>query len=509
MISKINTAVLFGIDGICVEVETDISRGIPLFQIVGLAGTSVKESKERVRAAIKNSGFDFPISRITANLVPANIKKEGSHLDLPIAIGILKSTGIIENNIDEFAFAGELSLSGDITRVEGALPLALALKEKGIKKLIIPYENRTETGILSDSDIQMFPAKTLKDIVEFLNGTKEIEPFKIKEIHKKNSYSEVDFSQIKGQEIAKRALEIAATGMHNIILNGPAGSGKTMLASRVPTILPELSYEEMIEVTKIYSIAGLLKDESVISTRPFRSPHHTSTRTAITGGGINPKPGEVSLASKGVLFLDEFPEFNKQVIESLRQPIEDRKISISRQGISVEFPSDFMLIATMNPCPCGNYGTDKECSCNTSELNRYKRKLSSPILDRIDLQIYVDRVKLSELKSEEISESSYDIRNRILKAQKIQNDRFSEYGISFNSQMNTDQIKRFCRLDRESESVLDDAYNNFGLSARSYNKILKLSRTISDLDSSENIKIEHVFEALQYRINDSFFGKEV
>lgn len=504
MISKINTAVLFGIDGICIEVETDIARGIPSFQIVGLAGTSVKEAKERVRSAIKNSGFDFPISRITANLVPANIKKEGSHLDLPIAIGILESTGIIKEKTNEYSFIGELSLSGEITRVEGALPLVLALKEKGIEKLIIPYENRIEIGILIDSDIEIYPVRTLKEIVDFINGDHKVEQFVMGDYEKiQNSFS-IDFSQIKGQEIAKRAMEIAATGMHNIILNGPAGSGKTMLASRIPTILPELSYEEIIEVTKIYSIAGLLKDEPVISSRPFRSPHHTSTRIAIVGGGINPMPGEVSLASKGVLFLDEFPEFNKQVIESLRQPIEDGKINISRQGISVEFPSDFMLIATMNPCPCGNYGTDKECSCTASEMNRYKRKLSSPILDRIDLQIYVNKLKLSDLKSKTKPESSKEIRKRIKMAHRIQKQRLGEYGLSFNSQMNSEQISRYCVLDRESDQILDEAYHRLGLSARSYNKILKLSRTIADLDKSQEIKKEHIYEALQYRMSESF-----
>ena len=499
MLSKIKTATIYGTEGLSVEVETDISVGIPVFNIVGLAGASIRESKERIRAALKNSNIEFPIARITSNLTPANIRKEGSHLDLPIAMGILECTGIIKNSTDSFAFIGELSLDGSIVRTDAVLPLCLAIKDFGTNKIIVPYDNKYEASLIRDVDI--YPVKNIYELIKFLNGDLKIEKIEYLENDYEYDY-DVDFNQIYGQDIPKRAIEVAAAGMHNILLNGPAGSGKTMLASRVPTILNKLDYDESIEVTKIYSLAGLLKDESVIIKRPFRAPHNTATIKSITGGGLVPKPGEVTLAHRGVLFMDEFPEFSRNVIESLRQPLENNVICISRQGFSMEFPAKFMLIATMNPCPCGNYGTKLDCNCSISEINRYRKKLSGPILDRIDLQVHVNRLDIKEIKCNKSLESSKSIRERVIEAQKIQKKRLDKYEKHFNSELDSSLIKKYCELNGESEELLDIAYNKFNLSARSYNKILKVSRTIADLEQCKNINKEHLMEALQYRFTE-------
>lgn len=497
MISKVKTGVLRGIQGIEVEVETDISRGMPNFFIVGLAGTSVKESKERVKSAIKNSGFDFPISKIVANLSPANIRKEGVHLDLPIAIGILNSSKEIKNDVKDVAFLGELSLSGKILEIDGALPLAIEFQKKGIKRLILPEGNKEEVGILKG--IEVYPVKNLNEVVDYLNQNKDIKAYKINTSKNEFESPKIDFKNIKGQKLAKRAIEVAASGMHNIIINGPAGSGKTMIASATSGILPDLNFDESIEITKIYSIRGENKNREFITKRPFRAPHHTTTHAALCGGGRNAYPGEISLAHTGILFLDEFPEFDRKVIESLRQPLEDREVTVSRMDITTTYPSDFMLIATMNPCPCGNYGTDKDCSCNNRDFFRYKRKLSAPILDRIDIQIDVKRVEFKDIIGESEEESTDIIKRRIENVHKIQKERFKDENIHFNSQMKCEQIKKYCNIDEESLCFLEMIFEKYSLSARSFNNILKLSRTVADMDLSEKIEKHHILESVQYR----------
>lgn len=498
MISKINTAVLSGLEGINVEVETDISRGMPNFFIVGLAGASVKESKERVKSAIKNSGFDFPISRIVANLSPANIRKEGAHLDLPIAAGILKSSEVIKGKTENTAFIGELSLSGEIMEIDGALPLAIEFEKMGIERLILPEGNKEEAGVLKN--IEIYPVKSLLDTVKFLNGKLDIVPYKTEvKIEAEEKKGKTDFKNIRGQHAAKRAVELAASGMHNIIINGPAGSGKTMMASAVSGILPSLSFNEAVEITKIHSIKGENRKREFITERPFRSPHHTSTYAAVCGGGRNALPGEISLAHGGILFMDEFPEFDSKVIEALRQPLEDRKITVSRLDITAEYPSDFMLIATMNPCPCGNFGTEGECICTPRDLARYRKKLSAPILDRIDIQIDVKRVEFEEIIEKSEEESSEVIKKRIIRTHNIQRERFKDENIFFNSQMNSEQVKKYCSIDNESIEFLKLVFDSYGLSARAYNNILKLSRTIADMNEERNINAAHIAEAVQYR----------
>src|SRR5699024_2317401 len=408
MYSKINTCVLQGLNGDLVEVETDLARGLPMFNIVGLANTAIKESKERVRTAIKNSGYEFPLNRITINLAPANLNKDGSQMDLSIALGILMSNNIIHNsNIEDMAFLGELSLDGKVNSIEGALPMVISLRELNIKQCFVPYENKDECGVISDLDI--IPVKNLKEVVDFLNGNINIESYEteIKDIELEKSH--LDFSDIKGQEGLKRALEIAAAGGHNVLIIGPPGSGKTMAARRLPTILPPLSFEESIEVTKIYSISGQLRSKGLIKEKPFRSPHHTSSNVSLIGGGRIPKPGEVSLAHNGVLCLDELPEFNKKVLEVLRQPIEDGFVNISRASSSASYPSEFMFIASMNPCPCGYYGDPlHECNCTQREIDRYLGKISYPLLDRIDIHLEVSPVDYIDLKDDKVLETSQD-----------------------------------------------------------------------------------------------------
>ncbi|MDO5708002.1 MAG: YifB family Mg chelatase-like AAA ATPase [Andreesenia angusta] len=498
MISKIKTCILMGLEGIIIYVETDISRGMPGFQIVGLAGASIKESKERVKSAIKNSDFDFPISKIIANLSPANIKKEGSHLDLPIAIGILKSSNIIEKKIDEYAFLGELSLDGRILEIDGALPIAISLKKKGVKNLILPYNNRYEAGVIED--INIYPVKNLKELVNFLNGDIEISPFKRDiDLNTSEIDNRIDFKNIKGQKFAKRALEVAASGMHNIIMNGPAGSGKTMLANALNSILPPLSFEEALEITKIYSIRGLNKNREFIKKRPFRSIHHSATIPALCGGGRNAMPGEISLAHNGILFMDEIPEFSNKLIDSLRQPMEDKYIIVSRSDITAKYPSDFMLIATMNPCPCGNYQTELNCECSIYEINRYRRKLSSPILDRIDIQIDIDRIEFKELNDRNEEEDSNSIRKRVKRAHRIQKERFKDERVFFNSQMGPVLIDKYCKLDSNCKDIMELAFERYKLSARAYNKIISLARTIADIENRKRIDITDITEAIQYR----------
>lgn len=479
-----------------------------IFKSFGLPDTSVKESKERVKAAIRNSNIEFLSRRIIVNLSPASTRKEGSMFDLPIAIGVLIANRNIRNIhlgklLTETIFIGELSLNGNIEKTKGILPIAMEAKRLGIKRMVIPMKNAEEVQVLEE--IEILPVKSLKEVINYLNGEKGIKPQESQRMELSQSFSyEMDFSEVKGQESVKRALEIAASGGHNCLLIGSPGAGKTMLARRMPTILPQMQLEEALEVTKIYSIAGLISEENpMIVKRPFRIPHHTITPVSLVGGGRYPKPGEISLAHLGVLFLDELPEFNRNALEALRVPLEDRKVIISRLNTSIAYPCEFMLIASMNPCPCGYYGSkEKQCSCKPEQIKKYMSQVSGPLLDRIDIHIEVETIQYSHLEQKQKTETSKEIRNRVNRARRIQIERYQEYPIFSNSELSPQLIEKFCKLDRKGKQILEMAFDKLGLSARAYNRILKVARTIADLEGEKQIHENHLAEAIQYRSLD-------
>ncbi len=474
---------------------------MPKWEIIGLPDNSIRESKERVKAAIKNSGYELRSKKILINLAPAEIKKEGSAFDLAIAIGILNNIGYIQNEkIEEYAILGELSLNGKINEISGILPMCIELKRLGINKVILPKGNIKEASILKD--LEIYGIENLKEAVEFLNGELKIEKNVVIE-EKNQDTNTIDFNEVKGQENVKRALEIAAAGGHNCLMIGSPGSGKTMLAQRISTILPDMNFEESLEVTKIHSIAGMTKNNQIITKRPFRSPHHTASKISLVGGGKESKPGEISLAHRGILFLDELPEFNKNTLEVLRVPLEDRKVLISRANKNHEYPANFMLIASMNPCPCGYYGSnEKECTCSSNEINKYLRKISGPLLDRIDLQVEVSSIDYTKIANKSKEESSREIKFRVNKARKIQEKRYKEYNIYSNSELTPNLIEKYCHLDEASKSMLEKAFEKLNLSSRAYSRILKVARTIADLNGKENITINEIAEAIQYRSLD-------
>ena len=503
MLVKVYTAALQGIDATIVTIEVNSSRGIKFF-LVGLPDSAVKESHERIISALQVNGYKFPSRQIVVNMAPADIRKEGSSYDLPLAIGILASAGeVSEENLSKYLIIGELSLDGSLQPIKGALPIAICARAKGYEGFILPKQNAREAAVVNN--LNVYGVENIKEVIEFFNGERELEPTIVntrEEFYQHQSNFSYDFADVKGQESVKRALEVAAAGGHNVIMIGAPGSGKSMMAKRMPSILPPLSLGESLETTKIHSVAGkLTKNDSLIATRPFRAPHHTISQVAMVGGGSNPQPGEISLAHNGLLFLDELPEFNRSVLEVLRQPLEDRHISISRAKYSLDYPASFMLVASMNPCPCGYYNhPTKACVCNPGQVHRYLNRISGPLLDRIDIQIEIVPVPFEKMAEQQTSESSATIRERVIKARKIQEQRFAEHsGIYCNAQMESKLLHQYATPDEQGLNLLRTAMTRLNLSARAYDRILKVARTIADLEASEAIKPNHIAEAISYR----------